>query len=65
MEVTHASLRREKLWILRTKEFFEESNRSTPRDSVLLTQNLHWMLWIRQVSIKGRGIVDNDIHKRL
>jgi hypothetical protein len=62
-EVTYASLQREKLWILRTKEFFglpcslllrvttplnfEESNRSMPRDSVLLTHNLYWMLWIR------------------
>jgi hypothetical protein len=52
-EVTYALLRREKLWILRTKEFFslscslllrvmaplnlEELNRLMPRDSVLLT----------------------------
>jgi hypothetical protein len=56
-EVTCASLRREKLWILRTKKFlslpcslllkmaaalnFEESNCLMPRDSVLLVQNLH------------------------
>jgi hypothetical protein len=56
-EVTCASLRREKLWILRTKKLlglpcslllgmvaplnFEESNRSTPRDSVLVIHNLH------------------------
>jgi hypothetical protein len=26
---------------------FEESNRSTPRASVLLIQNLHWVLRIR------------------
>jgi hypothetical protein len=36
-----------------------------PRDSVLLTQNLHWMLWIRQVGIEWRDIVDNDIHRWL
>jgi hypothetical protein len=62
---TCASLRREKLWIHRTKKLlglpcslllgmeaplnFEESN----RDSVLLIQNLHWVLWIRQVDIEG------------
>jgi hypothetical protein len=67
-EVTSASLQREKLWILRTKKFldlpcslllgmasplnFEESNRSMPRDSVLLVQNLHWVLLIRQVGIE-------------
>jgi hypothetical protein len=60
-EVTCASLGREKLWILRMKKLlglpcslllemaaplnFEELNHSTPRDSVLLIQNLHWILW--------------------
>jgi hypothetical protein len=75
---TRASLRREKLWILRTEKIiglpcsillrmvaplnFEESNCSMPRDSVLLTQNLHWMLQIRQVGIDSCGIVNNDMH---
>jgi hypothetical protein len=40
----------------------EELNHLTPCDSVLLTQNLYWMLQIRQVSIEGRDIIDNDIH---
>jgi hypothetical protein len=78
---THASLQREKLWILGTKKIFglpcsllhgmaaplnhEESNHLMPRDSVLLIQNLHWMLQIRHVSIEGRDIVDNDIHRWL
>jgi hypothetical protein len=68
-EVSCASLRREKLWILRMEKFldlrsrlllkmaaplnFKELNHSMPRDSVLLIQNLHWMLWIRQVGIDG------------
>jgi hypothetical protein len=68
-EVTCVPLRREKLWILRTKKFlglpcslllrmvaplnFEESNRSMPRNSVLLIQNLQWVLRIRQVGIEG------------
>jgi hypothetical protein len=79
-EVTYASLRREKLWILRTKKFsglqcslllrmmaplnLEESNRSMSRDSVLLIENLHWMLRIRQVGIGGHDVVDNDINER-
>jgi hypothetical protein len=68
-EVICTSLQEKKHWILRTKKFlnfpcsrllgmaapliFEESNRSMPRDSVLLIQNLHWVLWIRQVDIEG------------
>jgi hypothetical protein len=40
----------------------EESNRLMPCDPVLLTQNLHWMLQIRQVSINRRDIINNDIH---
>jgi hypothetical protein len=68
-EVTCASLRREKLWIPRTKKFlglpcsillrmvaplnFEESNHLMSRDSVLLIQNLYWVLRIRQVGIEG------------
>jgi hypothetical protein len=68
-EVRCASLRREKLWILRMKKFLslpcslllrmvapanlEESNHSMSRDSVLLIQNLHWVLRIRQVGIEG------------
>jgi hypothetical protein len=43
----------------------EELNCSTPHDSVLLTQNLHWMLQMRQVSIEGCDVIDNDIHRRL
>jgi hypothetical protein len=59
-EVTCTSLRGKKSWILRKKKFlgfpcslslemaaplnFEESNRSTPHDLVLLIQNLHWVL---------------------
>jgi hypothetical protein len=59
-EVTHASLRREKLWIPGMEEILSlpcslllgmmttlnlvEANRLSPRDSVLLTQKLHWML---------------------
>jgi hypothetical protein len=80
-EVTYASLWREKLWILRMKKFLslpcslllrmmaplnlEEFNRPMPRDSVLLTQNLHWMLQIRHVSIEGCDVVDIDIHRWL
>jgi hypothetical protein len=67
-EVTCASLRREKLWILRMKFLgfpcslslgmvaplnFEELNHLTPQDSVLLIQNLHWVLWIGQVGMEG------------
>jgi hypothetical protein len=67
--VASASLRREKLWILRMKKLLglpcslllgmtvplnhEESNRSTSRDSVPLIQNLHWVLRIRQVGSEG------------
>jgi hypothetical protein len=40
----------------------EESNCSTPCDSVLLIQNLHWMLRIRQVNIDGRDVIDNNVH---
>jgi hypothetical protein len=77
-EVTYTSLRREKLWILRTKKFIglpcslllrvtaplnlEESNRSMPHDLVLLIQNLHKMFQIRQVGNEGCDIIDNDIH---
>jgi hypothetical protein len=43
----------------------EESNHLTPRDSVLLIQNLHWMLWTRQVNIEGHDVIDNHIHGRL
>jgi hypothetical protein len=80
-EVTCASLRREKLWILRMKKFlglpcslllgmmapqnFEESNHSMPRDLVLLIQNLHWVLRIRQIGIEGCDVIDHDIHGRL
>jgi hypothetical protein len=62
-EVTCASLRRQKLWILRMKKLLglpcslllrmaaplnlEELNRSMSCNSVLLIQNLHWVLWIR------------------
>jgi hypothetical protein len=42
-----------------------KSNRPSPHDSVLLTQKLHWMLWIEQVGIKRRDIVNNDIDGRL
>jgi hypothetical protein len=43
----------------------EELNHPSPRDLVLLTQKLHWMLGIRQVGIKGRDVVGDDIHGRL
>jgi hypothetical protein len=43
---------------------FEELNRSTPHDSILLIQNLHWVLQIRQVSIERRDVINNDIHER-
>jgi hypothetical protein len=78
-EVTYASLRGKKPWILRMKKFLsfpcslllgmaapmniEESNCLMPRDSVLLTQNLHWVLPIRQVSIERRDVINNDIHR--
>jgi hypothetical protein len=68
-EVASALLRWEKLWILRTKKFLglscslllrmaaplnlEELNHLTSRDSVLLIQNLHWVLRIRHVGIEG------------
>jgi hypothetical protein len=80
-EVASASLRREKLWILRMKKLLslpcslllgmaaplnlEESNHSMSHDSVLLTPNLHWMLQIRQVGIEWHDVVGNDIHRRL
>jgi hypothetical protein len=57
---THASLRREKLWILGTEEILGlphslllrmmalvnlvEANRSSPLDLVQPTEKLHWML---------------------
>jgi hypothetical protein len=60
--VTHVSLQREKLWIFGTEEILIlpcslflrmtalmnllESNSPSPHGSILLTQNLHWMLWI-------------------
>jgi hypothetical protein len=59
-EVTHASLRREKLWIPGMEEILSlpcslllgmmttlnlvEANRPSPHDLVLLTKKLHWML---------------------
>jgi hypothetical protein len=68
---------REKLWILGTAEILGppcslllgmmaplnliESNCPSPHDSVLLTQKLHWMLWIRQVGIERRNIINDDI----
>jgi hypothetical protein len=74
---THTLLRREKLWILGTKELLGlpcslflgmmplvnlvEVNHLSPRDSVLLTQKLHWMLWIRQVGIKRHDIINDNI----
>jgi hypothetical protein len=33
-----------------------ESNRLLPNDAILLTQNLHWMLWIAQVGIERHAI---------
>jgi hypothetical protein len=57
---THASLQREKLWIHGMEELLDlpcslllgmmaplillEANCPSPRDSVLLTQKVHWML---------------------
>jgi hypothetical protein len=38
-----------------------ELNRPPPQDSVLLTQKLHWMLWIRQVDIETRNIINNNV----
>jgi hypothetical protein len=80
-EVPHASLWREKLWIIGAEEILSlpcslflrmmallnliESNHSSPHDSVLLTQNLHLMLWIGQVDIKGHDIVNEDISGQL
>jgi hypothetical protein len=80
-ELASASLQREKLWILRTKKLLglpcslllgmatplnlEESNRSTSRDSVLLIQNLHWVLRIRQVGSEGWDVINNDVHRWL
>jgi hypothetical protein len=43
---------------------FEESNRSMPHDSVLLFQNLHWVLQIGQVGIERLDVINNDIHGR-
>jgi hypothetical protein len=43
----------------------EEVNHPMPCDSVLLTQNLHWMLRIRQVGIEEHDVVNHDIHGRL
>jgi hypothetical protein len=73
----HVSLRREKLWILGMEEILGlicslllemiaplnlvESNRPPPHDLVLLTQKLHWMLWIRQVGVERRDIVNDNI----
>jgi hypothetical protein len=42
-----------------------EVNRPSPRDSVLLTQKLHWMLWIRQDGIERRDIINDDINGQL
>jgi hypothetical protein len=80
-EVTHASQRREQLWIIGAEEIVSlacslflrmmaplnliESNHPSPHDSVLLTQKLHWMLWIGQIGIKRRNIVNNDNGGRL
>jgi hypothetical protein len=59
-EVTHASLWREKHWIIGAEEILSlsgslflrmmaplnliELDRLSPHDSILLTQKLHWML---------------------
>jgi hypothetical protein len=42
-----------------------EENHLSPHDSVLLTQKLHWMLWIRQVGIERRDIISDDISRWL
>jgi hypothetical protein len=42
-----------------------EANHPLPRESVLLTQKLHWMLWIRQVGIERHDIVNDNISGRL
>jgi hypothetical protein len=38
-----------------------EMNHPPSYDSVLLTQKLHWMLWIRQVGFEKDGIIDDNI----
>jgi hypothetical protein len=76
-EVTHASLRREKLWIIGAEEILGlpcslflgmaaplnliESNGLSSHDSILLTEKLHWMLRTRQVGIERHDIINNDI----
>jgi hypothetical protein len=42
-----------------------EANHPLPHESVLLTQKLHWMLWIRQVGIERHDIVNDNISGRL
>jgi hypothetical protein len=39
-----------------------ESNRTSPHDSFLLTQKLHW---IRQVGIERRDIINDNVSGRL
>jgi hypothetical protein len=73
----HTSLQREKLWILGMEELLGlscslflgmtaplnlvEANHLLPHDSVLLTQKLQWMLWIRQVGIERHDIVNDNV----
>jgi hypothetical protein len=42
-----------------------ELNRSLHHDSVLLTQKLQWMLWIRQVGFEWGDINNDNISRRL
>jgi hypothetical protein len=76
-EVTCTLLRRKKIWIVGAEKILDfpsslflgmmtplnliELNRSPPHDSVLLTQKLHWMLWVGQVGIDRCDIIDNNI----
>jgi hypothetical protein len=71
-EVTCALLRRKKIWIVGAEKILGlpsslflgmtaplnliESNHPLPHDSVLLTQNLHWMLWIGLVGIERHDL---------
>jgi hypothetical protein len=80
-EVTSTLLWRKKIWIVGVEKILGfpsslflrmtaplnliESDHPSPHDSVLLTQKLHWMLWIGQVGIKRHDIINNDIGGRL
>jgi hypothetical protein len=42
-----------------------ELNHLSPHDTVMLTQKLYYMLWIRQVGIERRDIINDNVSRWL